>query len=136
MKKIRVFIEQGAKGDYSAYMPDDDGLDYGITGEGATIEETIADFKAVYEGMKELYREQGRPFEEADFVFSYDVPSFLSYYKGRLTLTGLQSLTGISQSQLSQYISGYRRPSRKTAEKIEAGLRAFAHELSQVHFVR
>lgn len=135
MKKVRVLIEQGPKGDYNACMPDDDGLDYGIMGEGNTIEETIADFKAVYQGMKEYYAKHGETFEEVEFEFVYDVPSFLAYYKGLLTLTGLQQLTGISQPQLSQYISGYRRPSKRTAEKIETALHSFANELSQVHFV-
>ena len=71
-KKVRVFIEKGDDGDYSAYMPDDDGLDYGITGEGSTIDETINDFKSVYEGMKQYYAENQKPFEEVEFVYSYD----------------------------------------------------------------
>lgn len=134
MKTIRVLIEKGPKGDYNACMPDDDNLDYGIMGEGNTIAETIADFKAVYEGMKEYYAKHGEPFEEVEFEFTYDVPSFLAYYKGLLTLTGLQRLTGISQPQLSQYISGYRHPSKKTAARIETALHTFANELNQVHF--
>lgn len=135
MKKVRVFIEQGADGTYSAYLPDDDALDYGLSGDGTTIEETIADFKAVYEGMKQFYAEQGKTFEEVEFQFFYDIPSFLAYYKGRITLTGLQSLTGISQPQLSQYISGYRRPSKKTVVKIQTALNSFGNELSQVRFI-
>lgn len=135
MKQVRVFVEQGTDGTYSAYLPDDDALDYGLIGEGASIEETINDFKAVYEGMKAFYAEQGKQFEEVEFKFFYDIPSFLAYYKGRLTLTGLQKLTGISQPQLSQYISGYRRPSKKTVSKIETALHSFADELRQVHFV-
>ena len=134
-KTVRVFIERGTDGSYNAYMPDDDGLDYGIIGEGNTAEEAVADFKAVYEGMKEYYAEEGKQFEEVEFEFSFDVPSFLGYYKSLLTLTGLHGLTGISQPQLSQYISGYRRPSKKTAAKIESALHSFANELSQIHFV-
>ena len=70
MKKVRVSIETGSKGDYNAYMPDDDGLDYGIIGEGNTIEETIEDFYATYEEMKEYYTQEGKHFEEVEFVFS------------------------------------------------------------------
>ena len=134
MKRVKVFIEKGPKGDYSAYMPDDDGLDYGLIGEGSSIEETIADFKAVYEDMKALYAEEGKHFEEVEFDCSYDVPSFLAYYKGLLTLAGLSRVTGINQSQLSQYVSGYRRPSAKTTKKIESSLHSFGQELSQVNF--
>lgn len=125
----------GVDGDYSAYMPDDDGLDYGLIGEGSTIDETKADFLACYEEMKAFYAEEGKHFEEVTFEFSYDVPSFLAYYKNRLTLSGLTLITGISQPQLSQYISGYRRPSKKTAAKIETALHEFGAELSKVHFV-
>ena len=69
-----------------------------------------------------------------EFDFSYDVPSFLAYYKGLLTLAGLSRVTGINQSQLSQYVSGYRRPSAKTTKKIESSLHSFGQELSQVNF--
>lgn len=135
MKKVRVFIEMGADGSYGAYMPDDDGLNYGINGDGSTIDEAKADFMACYEEMKEYFAEEGMEFEEATFEFSYDVPSFLAYYKNRLTLSGLTLVTGISQPQLSQYISGYRRPSKRTAAKIENALHEFGAELSKVHFV-
>ena len=38
MKKVRVFIERASDGDYSAYMPDEDNLSYGIIGTGHTID--------------------------------------------------------------------------------------------------
>jgi hypothetical protein len=57
------------------------------------------------------------PFTEAEFEFCYDVPSFLSFYNGKLSLAGLGRITGISQAQLSQYMHGYRHPSQKTSEK-------------------
>ena len=55
MKTVRVFIERGSDGDYSAYMPDDDNLSYGITGTGHTIEETVRDFKDAYEGELQAF---------------------------------------------------------------------------------
>lgn len=134
MKKIRVFIEIGKDGSYNAYMPDDDGLNYGVTGEGGTVEEAVSDFKAVYEAMKEGFAERGEPFEEVEFDFQYDVPSFLAFYKNRLSLAGLQRITGINQRQLSQYVNGYRHPSPKTTKKIEDSLHKFGKELTQVNF--
>ena len=44
MKKVRVFIERASDGSYSAYMPDDNNLSYGIIGTGMSIDETISDF--------------------------------------------------------------------------------------------
>ena len=99
------------------------------------ITETIADFHAAYEEMKAYYREAGEAFEEVEFDFSYDVPSFLNYYKGLLTLAGLGRITGINERQLSQYVSGYRNPSAKTTKKIEDALHNFGSELQQVRFV-
>ena len=135
MKKVRVFIERSPDGSYSAYMPDDDELSYGIIGTGPTIEETTKDFNDAYVGMKEHYAQEGKLFEEVTFEFSYDIPSFLAYYSDRLSLAGLERITGVAQGQLSHYVTGRRNPSKKTAEKIQAALQLFGKELSNVHFV-
>ena len=135
MKKVRVFIERGKDGSYGAYMPDDNVLDYGIIGDGATAAEAIADFRQAYEEMRLFYQEEGRPFKEVEFEFSYDVPSMLVYYADLLTYKGLARLTGISASQLSQYISGYRTPSGKTVCKIENALHKFGAELTGLHLL-
>ena len=135
MKTVRVFIERGKDGSYGAYMPDDNNLSYGLIGDGDTAAAAIADFKAVYEDMKEFYKKEGRPFEEVDFYFSYDLPSFLVYYADLISYKGLSKLTGIAPAQLSQYISGYRNPSPKTTRKIQAALNSFGNELSQLQLV-
>lgn len=135
MKRVRVFIERGSDGCYSAYMPDDDNLSYGITGTGHTIEETTKDFNGAYEGMKAYYASEGKHFEEVEFSFSYDVASFLAYYSDKLSLAGLERITGVAQGQLSHYVTGRRNPSKKTAEKIQKALQQFGKELSNVHFV-
>lgn len=76
MKKVRVFIERVNDSSYSAYMPDDNNLSYGVIGEGESVAEAVADFKGVYNSMKESFQQEGRSFEKIDFVFSYDLPSF------------------------------------------------------------
>ena len=134
MKKVRVFIERGSDGDYSAYMPDDDNLSYGITGTGRTIEDTTKDFNNAYEGMKQYYTQEGKTFEEVTFEFSYDVPSFLAYYSKKLSLAGLERITGVAQGQLSHYVTGRRKPSKITIEKIQSSLQKFGEELSHVSF--
>lgn len=135
MKTVRVFIERGKDGTYGAYMPDDNNLSYGVIGDGATAADAIADFKAAYEDMKSFFKEEGKPFEEVNFAFSYDIPSFLVYYADIISYKGLAKLTGVSAAQLSQYISGYRTPSPKTTEKIQTALHAFGNELSQLQLV-
>ena len=77
MRTVRVFIERGKDGSYGAYMPDDNNLSYGVIGDGMSAADAIADFKAVYEDMKQAAQAENRKFEEVNFVFSYDLPSFL-----------------------------------------------------------
>lgn len=132
MKTVRVFIERGKDGTYGAYMPDDNHLGWGVHGDGATANEAIENFLAEYEDMKSFFAEEGKPFTEVNFAFSYDLPSFLVYYADLISYKGLAKLTGVSPAQLSQYISGYRTPSRKTTEKIQTALHAFGNELSRL----
>ena len=135
MKKVRVFIERGKDGSYGAYMPDDDKLTYSVSGDGATAGEAVEDFYKTYEAMKDGAREEGWKFEEVEFEFSYDLPSFLTYYANLISYKGLSSLTGVSVAQLSQYVSGYRHPSPKTTEKIQKALNSFGDELSHLQLV-
>lgn len=135
MKNVRIFIERASDGTYSAYMPDDDDLDYGVCGTGSSAEEAIADINAAYQGMKEHYEAKGKDFEEINMLFSYDVSSFLAYYSSKLSLAGLEKITGVAQGQLSHYVTGRRNPSAKTRAKIETALHNFAKDLSQVHLV-
>ena len=135
MKTVRVFIERGKDGTYGAYMPDDNNLTYGVIGDGNTAAEAMEDFKGVYEETKASFQRKGEKFEEVNFTFSYDIPSFLVYYADLISYKGLAKLTGISAAQLSQYVSGYRTPSHKTTEKIEKALHAFGNELSQLQLV-
>ena len=132
MKTVKVFIEKGVD-DYSAYM-DDTPLNYSCIGQGDTVDETIADFRACYEEMRQHFQETGEPFEEVNFEFFYDTASFLDEYSRAFSLAGLERITGVSQTQLGHFLHGRRKPSRKTIDKIQKGVQAFAHELTAVRF--
>jgi len=135
MKAI-VIIERGNDGTYDAYLENAENLSFGLLGQGKTVQEAIDDFMNSRDEMKSYFDEESKPFPtDLEFVFKYDVPSFLSYYSKILSLAGLQRLTGVNQGQLSHYVTGHRKPSPKTAEKIEKSLHNFANEISQVHFV-
>lgn len=135
MKKLTVMIERASDGSFSAYLKDPLSLPYGLNGVGDNKREAIEDWLSCYEGMKESFAKRGEPFKEAEFQFIIDVPSFLIYYGGMLTYKGLARVTGVSAAQLSQYATGYRQPSVRTAKKIENGLHRFADELSQLQLV-
>jgi len=73
MDKVTAFIEFGNDGTYGVYVDlEDDTLNYGIHGDGKTVQEAIDDFNAGYLEMKELFEEEHKPFVEAEFEFKYD----------------------------------------------------------------
>jgi hypothetical protein len=132
--KVKVIIERNDNGWHSAYM-DDDRITFGILGEGNTVQETIEDFMLGCDEMKEVYAEQGREFPELELEFKYDTASFLSSYSNILSLAGLSRLTGLNQGQLSHYVTGRKKPTKRTVEKIQSSIHAFGKELSQVSFI-
>lgn len=135
MEKVKVYVCKESDGSYSCYVDERANLNYGLVGEGKTAQEAIKEWYDMYEAMKMSYAKDDMPFVEAEFNFTYDVPSFLAYYGDLISFKGLSKLTGISASQLSHYATGYRNPSPKTVRKIQDGLRTFATELSQVSLV-
>lgn len=132
--KTKAFIERGNDGIYSVYI-DNNTLNYGIHGTGKTVKEAVEDFNSAYESMKEFYNIKGKEFIETTFEFHYDVASFLAYYSSILSLAGMERLTGVNQGQLSHYVTGRRKPSKSTIEKIERKLHEFGKELNQVEFI-
>ena len=112
MKKVKAIIERAGDGSYSVYMDADD-MSYLITGTG----------------------KNGKEFEEVEFVYEYDMASFLSYYCKAFSLAGLSRITGVNQGQLSHYVTGHRTPSERTKLKIQNSIQEFAKELSLVHFL-
>lgn len=136
MKKVKAFIERGSDGTFGVYVdPENNTLNYGIHGDGDTVKEAIEDFNASYTGMKEFYAKKEKEFIEAQFEFSYDTASFLEYYSKILSLAGLERLTGVNQGQLSHYVTGRRKPSQKTIEKIQNRLHEFGNELTHLVFI-
>lgn len=134
MKEVTAYIEQNNQGWYSVYT--DENFPFGFFGEGETAQVAANDFQAVYNAMKEDYeQEHYTQLGEVHFTFKYDVNSFLSAYRGILTLAGLQRLTGINQQQLSQYLNGTRHASPRTAERMQKSIQAFAQQLQGVQFV-
>ena len=130
-KKINVVIERGIDGSFSAYIADDN-CEFGCIGEGKSVEETKADFMKAVGEMQEVYAEEGSKFPDVEFDFIYDMASFLNYYAYAFSLAGLARITGVNQGQLSHYVTGRRRPSKSTVEKIEQSLHDFANEIGQV----
>lgn len=136
MNRVKAFIERGNDGTYGVYVDlEDNTLNYGIHGDGNTVEEAISDFNCSYEEMKKSYEMDNMPFVEAEFEFYYDTASFLNFYTNYFSLAGLSRLSGIHQGQLSHYLTGVRNPSKQTIQRIDSSIHHFAKNLSQVQFV-
>lgn len=135
IENIKVYIAREDDGSYSMYMDEKAEMPYGLVGEGNTVAAAVDEWTRAYEDMRKIFEENGEEFPERTFTYVYDVPSFLRYYGGKLTFSGLSRITGVSAAQLSQYAGGYRNPSPKTTQKIQEALHAFAQDLSQVQLV-
>jgi predicted RNase H-like HicB family nuclease len=72
MRKVKAIIEQASDGNFSVFMDAED-MDYLVTGTGKTEEEAIQCFKDGYEDTKRYYAEEGKTFEEVEFVFVKDM---------------------------------------------------------------
>lgn len=133
-RKVTAVIETGPDHRFSVYVKDD-GYPYGIIGTGDTIAQAKEDFMIGYEEMRDCVSESGVKFVEAEFVFRYDIPSFLQEFAYAFTLSGLERITSINQKQLGHYVSGYRKPSQRTIGRMENGIQKFCKQLSEIHFV-
>ena len=126
--KVRAIIETGKNMDYDIYT-DNDSLDFMLLGQGNTIEEAKVDFLKCKEEMKAAFAAEGNTFDfdTLDFEYVFDTISFLKY--SPFTLSGLSKATGINSKQLSHYVTGYRKPSPKTVQRIQEGVTKFAETM-------
>lgn len=132
--KVNVVIEKGTDNRYSAYM-DYYEFEFGLSGFGKTAQEAINDFYECCEEAKIMQEREGKIMPELEFDIYYDVCSFLDYYGGILSKSGLEKVTGINQKQLWHYSSGKRHPKPATVKRIQERLHGFADNLRQVQFV-
>ena len=102
MENVKVYVCKESDGSYSCYIDEKSNLPYSLVGEGKNVKEAIEEWERAYLEMKALFEQEGKKFKEAVFSFTYDVPSFLSYYGGIITFKGLSKITGISAQAENQ----------------------------------
>lgn len=132
--KVKTIIETGENFDFDIYT-DDDSLGFMLLGQGDTIDAAKADLQKSKEEMKAAYAEAGEvfDFDSLEFEYVFDTVSFLKY--SPFTLTSLSKATGINRKQLSHYVTGYRKPSPKTIQRIQSGVTQFAKTFSHAVLV-
>ncbi|MGD9557722.1 MAG: helix-turn-helix domain-containing protein [Mangrovibacterium sp.] len=131
----KLIINIGASSDhYGAYAENCDGIYAG----GSTIQEVKTNVLESIRLLKKEWPKERIPEllkGEYEIEYKYDVASFLKYYSGIMTLSGLSRLTGVNQGLLSHYVNGLKKPRKETIEKIESRIRKFGRELSQIDLV-
>lgn len=129
-KKIKIIIERG-KDDFAAYAENVPG----VNGAGDTVEEakkSVVESIEILKGYRRKYTIPKVLMGEYELVYKFDAESFFKYYKGILTNTGLEKLTGISHKQLNHYATGFRKPRPAQLKKIESALHKLGNELIAV----
>jgi hypothetical protein len=134
MKTAKVIVERGSDGKFSAYMDCYD-YDFGLAGFGDTPKNALNDFYEAYNEEKKMCVKEGKEAPTLEFDIRYDICSFLRYYSGILSKSGLEKITGINQKQLWHYSSGRRKPKPQTVKKIQQRLYQFADNIKQVRFI-
>ncbi len=125
MKQIKIIIE-ARKDAFGAYADSDK---YPVTGTGNTVQEAK---QSVLESIA-LNKELGNiSNEDYNVIFKYDVQSILAYYKGILTNSAFERITGIDQKQIQHYATGFRKPRPAQAKKIQSALHKLGSELMAV----
>ncbi|MDR2474388.1 MAG: type II toxin-antitoxin system HicB family antitoxin, partial [Bacteroidales bacterium] len=120
-------IVSGGKDQYGAWAKDVEG----IYGAGNTLDEvrsSIRDAISLYLEYNENSPSELKGEPKIELIF--DITGLIKYYSQFLTFPAIEELTGVNQKQLWQYANGYKVPRKETTEKIEKGLKRFAHQLA------
>jgi len=129
---ILVILEKTDSG-YSAYLPE-------LPGCIATAE-SLGDIKGIVrdsvvfhlEGLGKEMEEIPVGFQGAyNLVYKMDVSSLFEWFSGILTKSGVSRITGLNQSLISQYVSGYKKPSTRQTKRIERALHHLGQELLEI----
>lgn len=107
---------------YSAYSEE-----YPVYSTGSTLTE----LRSHLQEALELYYEDEPHFSVSaqQIEFYFDIQQFFSYFQ-ELNVSAIGKRIGMSQSLLSQYATGAKRPSPKQAERILEGIRELGQELA------
>lgn len=132
--KSTAIIEKGEAG-FDITLKSQDGIPFGLLGQGRTVEEAKDDFINSYNEMKELMKDKGIECPELEFEFYFDTASFLTAVSSTFTMAGLSKITGINRKQLGHYVQGASKPSAKTATRIQQSIISFVNEIAAVRFI-
>ncbi len=132
--KSTAIIEKGDMG-YDITLKSQEGIPFGLLGQGRTVEEAKEDFMNSYKEMMELMKDKGIECPELEFEYLFDTASFLTSVSSTFTMAGLSRITGINRKQLGHYVQGTSKPSAKTATRIQESIISYVNEIAAVRFI-
>ncbi|HHU25355.1 MAG TPA: type II toxin-antitoxin system HicB family antitoxin [Bacteroidales bacterium] len=129
MKTIQIIIERSSDS-FGAYAKNVKG----IYGAGDTVEECKQSILDAIETIKTFDNDQIPAALKGDYnlVYKFDTESLLQYYKGILSNSAIERLTGINQKLIHQYSTGLKKPRPAQREKIQEGLHRLGRELLEI----
>lgn len=103
-----------------------------------TFSELKKEMESALRDHIEWMREDGDPipaeFEgEWEFEWNLTARAILHYTERLVSKAALAEATGINQTQLTHYATGYRKPRPAMRQKIVAGLHSIAEQLSAIY---
>ncbi|MDR1887137.1 MAG: type II toxin-antitoxin system HicB family antitoxin [Prevotellaceae bacterium] len=133
MRTLKVIVSKANSG-VSAHLPEIPGY--------VIARDSVAKLKKdLREGLQfhieGLYDEERQPWMDNEYDLEYvyhDIPSLVEAYNGFINQSSLARISGINEGLMRQYVSGVKTPTKKTLERIEAGLKEYADELHSVSF--
>ncbi|MDR0572888.1 MAG: type II toxin-antitoxin system HicB family antitoxin [Tannerella sp.] len=133
MKTLRVIVCKAGKG-VSAHLPEIDGYVIARNSVEKLKKELPEGIQFHIEG---LYNEERQPWMSEEYGFEYvyhDIPALLEAYNGIINQSSLARISGINESLMRQYVSGIKKPTSNTLQRIKQGLSRYANELQSISF--
>ena len=101
----------------------------------ATQAEDMEELKTnIIDVLNLSFEDQKLTFTIGDVMLKPDLPSFFEFYKV-INAKALSERIGMSQSLLSQYINGIKKPSGNQTRRILSGVQTLGKELTAIQFL-
>ena len=127
-RKVTVSFETINAGSFSCIM-EDEFEKFGLIGYGKTAREAEADLFVALSETREDLGDREVPVIEIGFR-KFDVGAFFSYYPF-FNITQFAKFVGINATQMRQYASGARRPTKQKKDDINRALNGIIETLSE-----
>jgi len=121
-----IFIMERSDTGFSVYSKK-----YPIYSTGRNISELYTN---AVEAANLYFEDQETIITSSNIDLEIDLKQFFIYYRV-LNAKFLAQRIGMSESLLSQYVNGHKKPSKKQTERILKGIHEIGKELSEIHLI-